>query len=473
MSTTDVRARARVTLDALTAAVDAPTRLSASVDDSLSSAASIFIPDEAHERRVQATVDIERAKREARRRLDAEERGHIVPPTFDTLRDRLARPRPATVFRITDWQPCGSRVMLTAQGKTGKTILVGNVMRSLADGDAFLGRYAVAPVDGTIALVDFEMSGAQLDAWLRAQGIHQDHRVFVIPLRGQAASFNILDSQVRADWVARFRQHQVRYLLLDCLRPILDALGLDEHHDVGRFLVALDALLLDAGIRECLVVHHMGHGAERARGDSRLRDWPDVEWRLLRQDDDPATPRYITAYGRDVDVPESRLVYEPATRALTITAGSRKDAVAGTALDAVFAALGPSPKPLSGLALKKALIDDFSKHVVDNALRLGVQTKALTVEEGPRNSKLYSLPGSVPVSLSLPSASGDSELLLSASVPPPFREGTLRHSHTGEREQPTDVRDTHSSSPSRPHLHLEKARSRPGKSRLRAKEPAV
>jgi hypothetical protein len=70
--------------------------------------------------------------------------------------------------------------------------------------------------------------------------------------------------------------------------------------------VAIDELLLEAGIDEALVVHHMGHSGERARGDSRLRDWPDVEWRLMRQDDDPASPRFLTAYGRDIDVPERR-----------------------------------------------------------------------------------------------------------------------------------------------------------------------
>jgi hypothetical protein len=74
----------------------------------------------------------------------------------------------------------------------------------------------------------------------------------------------------------------------------------------------------------------MGHSGERARGASRLRDWPDVEWRLVREktengDVDPAAPRYFSAYGRDVDVPESRLVFDPATRHLTLEGGSRAD----------------------------------------------------------------------------------------------------------------------------------------------------
>ena len=91
---------------------------------------------------------------------------------------------------------------------------------------------------------------------------------------------------------------------------------------MGAFLVPLDALLAEAGIPDALVVHHMGHTNERSRGDSRLRDWPDVEWRLMRKDDDPASARFFTAYGRDVDVEEQELGYDAATRRLTVVGGS-------------------------------------------------------------------------------------------------------------------------------------------------------
>lgn len=428
MNTQDTRARARVKIDAPSASIDVPISRNAPVDGS-----AIFIPDETHERRVQAVIDTERVKREARRRLDAEERGLLVPPPIETLHDRLARPRLAAKFRIHDMQPQASRVIFAAPFKAGKTTVVGNLVRSLADGEAFLGRFPVVPVDGTIALLDFEMSGAQLDGWLRAQQIRHDERVLVMPMRGRATAFNILDAEVRTEWAARFRERQVDYLVIDCLRPILDALGLDEHHDPGRFLVALDALLCEAGISECLVVHHMGHLSERARGDSRLRDWPDVEWRLLRQTDDPTSPRYITAYGRDVNVPESQLLYDSATRALTIANGSRRDATTRGALDAILAVLKAATEPLSGRAIKKSLAEsDHRRDAIDSALRHGARMGALTVEDGPRNSKLYSLPGIVPVSASILPVSENGE----QECPTPVREGTLAHSLAGDEYAP-------------------------------------
>jgi hypothetical protein len=131
-------------------------------------------------------------------------------------------------------------VIVAAPFKGSKTTLVGNVTRSLVDGDLFLGHAAVTPVTGAVALLDFEMAESQLDAWLRAQGIRHDDRVVVIPLRGAAASFDVLDIERRTQWARTLRDAHVEYLILDCLRPVLDALGLDEQRDAGRFLVGFD-----------------------------------------------------------------------------------------------------------------------------------------------------------------------------------------------------------------------------------------
>ena len=95
--------------------------------------------------------------------------------------------------------------------------------------------------------------------------------VELVSLKGRAASFNILDPQTRAEWAATLRGVDV--IILDCLRPILDAFRLDENRDAGRFLVAFDALLIEVGGGspvDGIVVHHMGHTDERSRGDSRI-----------------------------------------------------------------------------------------------------------------------------------------------------------------------------------------------------------
>jgi hypothetical protein len=376
--------------------------------------------DHARADRLAAVVERERIKREAHRVVDQEERGRPAIPPFVSLRTRARIARPSVAYRIDHWQPEGARVMLAAQFKAGKTTLVDNLVRSLLDGDPFMGS-RVSRLTGVLALVDFEMQESQLDTWLASQNIRNDDRVFPISLRGKASAFDILDPRVRADWALRFRQASTDYLMLDCVRPILDALGLDEQREAGRFLVALDALLAEAGIPEALVVQHMGHTGDRARGDSRLRDWPDVEWRMTRQDDDPSSPRFLSAYGRDVDVPESQLAYDAATRRLTLVGGSRADARMQGALDAVVEILTASADPLSGRGVKDALEDsEHSRDAIEKALKAGVRLKTLTVTPGKKNARLYQVSGSVPaVSV------GHTDDHVSESVPPPYRRRTL------------------------------------------------
>jgi hypothetical protein len=92
----------------------------------------------------------------------------------------------------------------------------------------------------------------------------------------------------------------VQLAVLDCLRPAMDAPALDEHSEAGRFLTAFDELLKEANIPEALVVHHSGHGGERSRGDSRILDWADGIWNLVRENkDDLDSARFISAKGRE------------------------------------------------------------------------------------------------------------------------------------------------------------------------------
>lgn len=332
-----------------------------------------------------------RVHREARRLLEAEDRPPVEFPEILTLRQRLALPVPEVTWRISSWQPAGSRVMLAAQFKAGKTTMTGNLIRSLVDGDPFLGLYNTKRLDRRLVLLDFEMSAHQVDAWLRDQKIVNDDQVVVIPMRGKASTFDILDPATRTRWAATLRNYDTGYLILDCLRPVMDALGLDENRDAGKFLVAFDTLMSEGESDEAAMVHHMGHNGERSRGDSRIRDWPDVEWRLIRKDEEPSSPRFITAFGRDVDMPEQQLGFDPITRHLSIVGGSRKDADTNDALTDVMELLSREPG-LSGNKIEDALEEstDHKQKAIRDALKLGVRKNKITFERGPRNAKLYS-----------------------------------------------------------------------------------
>lgn len=372
----------------------------------------------------------ERVRRDAKRIVDDADRPPIQFPTIETLQERLARPVEPIVWRIEQWQPHGSNLLLSAPFKGGKTQLRNNYIRSNVDGDPFLGEYQVRPTSGTVAVIDIEMGHTQGETWLREQSIRATDRVLPVWLRGRAPAFDIRDDRIRARWASIFADRGVDTLILDCLRPLCDALGLDENHDGGLILAAFDALKVDAKIPNGLVIHHMGHMGERARGDSRFRDWPDVEIRLVRQDEDPRSPRFITAYGRDVDVPEAQLHFDPATRRLTVLGGSRHDQKLGAVLDAIREALDGSTSPMSGRALKRALADtDHGKDTIDAALRFGVRTDALLAVSGPHNSRLYSS-----VRVSGPSIKGRTP---DTTVPGHWPD-TAGHPDTGEQQGKPD-----------------------------------
>lgn len=327
----------------------------------------------------------ERWRRDAKARCDAEDSASeaAARPPLTSLPDLLAEPDDPVEYRIEDLWPLGGRVVLAAQNKSGKTTLTGNAIRSLVDGDEFLGKYAVEPVE-RVVLLDDEMSRGQVRRWLSDQSIRKTDKVDVVTLRGALSSFNILDPATRREWARLIRGADV--VVFDCLRPALDALGLSEDKDSGRFLVAFDELCREAEVGELLVVHHMGHSNERSRGDSRIEDWPDVKWRLVREDaDDERSPRYFSAYGRDVDEPESLLVYDPVTRHLAIGGGSRKQARAVGISSDVVAYVAAHPG-----CTKSEVEASVGKKAVDTraAIKALIDAGALRFEIGPRNAHL-------------------------------------------------------------------------------------
>ncbi|WP_032405181.1 AAA family ATPase [Rhodococcoides fascians] len=316
-------------------------------------------------------------------------------PTPVTLTEFLAVPDEDANMRIGDLLPVGGRAMLAAQFKAGKSTLRDNLVRSIADNTPFLGQFHIAPIDGNIAVIDNELDERMLRRWMRDQGIQKTDRVTVVPLRGKVSSFNILDATIRTAWAQALQG--CSFLVFDCLRPVLDSLGLSEDKDAGRFLVAFDELLTEAGISEAVLIHHMGHSSERSRGDSRLQDWPDVLWRIVREKDTegeagPEAKRFFSAYGRDVDVREGELAYTPESRTLMFVAGSRKESAARGLIPAVVAYLRDEGEGRSGNAIEKALMaSGHPKMQIRGALKHAIADSLVYTTPGPRNAILHVL----------------------------------------------------------------------------------
>ena len=319
-----------------------------------------------------------------------------MEPSLTRLDEFLAVEDEPEVHRVERLWPVGGRVVLAAQYKAGKTTLRDNLVRSLVDGGPFLGHFTVHPPEGRVVVIDDELDERMLRRWMRDQGIVNTDRVVVLPLRGKVGTFDLLDEDCRARWAKRIIEAEASVLILDCLRPVLDALGLSEDKDAGRFLVAFDALLAEAGASEAVVTHHMGHTGERSRGDTRIRDWPDVEWQLLRERPDEGAEqlaearRYFKAYGRDVDVPEGLLDYDTDTRRLRLAGGTRKETASDKVLPDLIAYLTDNPGA-SGRAIETALKDEHRRETVRTAIRRAVVSGVIQTADGPKRAVLHYL----------------------------------------------------------------------------------
>lgn len=323
-----------------------------------------------------------RQRAEAQRRVQDEQFPPTPPPTPVLLDDFIETARNTEQeWRIDGLWPAGGRVLCAAAYKAGKTSLMANLLRSLVDGDPFLDRYPVTRAEGAhgataVLLIDTEMTEQQLGRWLDQVGIRNQRMIEVLCLRGRLSGFNILDRETREKWARAIEGAEI--VILDNLRPVLDALGLDENREAGKYLTAWDEMMSYMAVRESLIVTHTGHNQERARGDSALLASNDAMWTLIRDGEEATAPRYFKAIGRDVDAPEARLDYNPDTRRLTLAGGSRKQTKAAYRLQDVLDFLANSPGT-SKTGIKHALPGDDK--AIDAAIETGVAQGRITKQE--------------------------------------------------------------------------------------------
>lgn len=264
---------------------------------------------------------------EARRIFEAEKRGPEDPFDAGTLAEILARPAEPPM-RIDGLAPWNSSVLLVAQRKTGKTTMSGNYTRSLLLGEPFLNRFDVRPLRGDVAVLNFEVSGAQLARWFDDVGVPAD-RCHLVNLRGRRNPFKHLDDRARLAGLLRSRG--VEAVVVDPFGRAFTGSEQNNAGEVSRWLNDLDEFTRsEVGAHDLLLTAHAGWNGERTRGSSALEDWPDAIWTLTRdpEGDDTNRRRYFRAEGRDVDLDEGELTFDPDTRRLAYLDGGRRQAAA-------------------------------------------------------------------------------------------------------------------------------------------------
>jgi AAA domain len=205
--------------------------------------------------------------------------------------------------------------------RPGKTTFGLNLALALIDGGHFLDRFAVRPIDGNIAVLNYEVTGRQLARWAHEVGVPGD-RLLLVNLRGRRNPLGYIEDRERL--VDLLRGHSVVVLLVDPFGRAFTGRNQNDASEVTPWLADLDRLADAAGITELALSTHAGWGGERSGGSSALEDWADSIATMTRDPDDQTT-RCLSAFGRDVEVSEDRLAFDAATRTLTLTgAGSRR-----------------------------------------------------------------------------------------------------------------------------------------------------
>lgn len=288
-----------------------------------------------------------RINEDARSMLAEAKAGSAHPLHGLDLAEFLAQPDEGERYRVDGLWPAEGRVLLAAAAKSGKTTtVVGNLIPSLVDGRPFLGQHDVQPVDGRVVLLNMEVGERTLRNWMRRAMIAASAKVTIVNLRGRASALTLNSEQGRARFAEFLSRIEAEVVILDPLAPVLATLGLDENSnaDVATFFSWWGDALGQAGVVDDLVVHHTGHAGQRSRGASRLLDEPDAIWTLTKgtgtdpSEDEPlgvAEPRFLSAYGRDVEVGEQGLDFDPATGALILNGRSKAQAKAQGKADQV------------------------------------------------------------------------------------------------------------------------------------------
>lgn len=343
---------------------------------------------------------------EAKRLHARASREHRPPADVATLRDVLARPKPPA-DRIDGLAPWGASTLVTAMRKTGKTTLIITLTHCLLTGEPFLGRFLVVPVTGRIAVLNYEVSAEQLGRWMEEAGLDPD-RVVLVNLRGR--SNPLADDGERAELAERLREAGVETVIVD---PFSRAFTGDDQNNatqVARFTSMLDRFAREeVGATDLFLTNHAGWKGERTRGSSALEDWPDSLWLMVKSDQEV---RYFSAVGRDVDVSEDALTYDPDTRRLEL-AGIGPRSVAEATIknrglaEALVGVVTAQPGINAGdleAELRKAG-HALSKGGAKEAVALAVESGAVVIETGSRGALLHYPATTSPTSPDLPPTS--------------------------------------------------------------------
>jgi hypothetical protein len=305
-------------------------------------------------------------------------------------------------WTIVDLLNAGGNALLAAQFKVGKTTLLLNLLKSFCDNRPFLGRFPVnLERDRKVGFWNYEMPQGQFRRWVRRMNIGRTDRFAIADLRG----FDVrLGTQEGDDWAVEWLQRwETQVWIVDPYARAYSGDSENDNTEVARFTDAVDRVKERAGVDIAILGAHFGRalfeaGTEHVRGATRLDDWADSRW---IQTKDLDGDRFFSAIGRDVDIEESRLSFNPKTLSLNLIEGNRgnrgQERIEGLIMTYVRESVDTFTPGSEGL--KRALSGRSivaSVEGKDSAIRAALRELerrgALTSVPGPGNTTWHTVP---------------------------------------------------------------------------------
>lgn len=344
-------------------------------------------------------------------RLEAEQ-AWAPPPYPATAYEQLAESPPEVDWIFRDlWSGIAQ---VNAQKKSGKTTLLLNAAAALVTREPFLNRFEVTTEsDCRVGYLNMELTRGQFNRWLADMTLPDDALKRLVPYHGRQHGRLDLTNNAAADWTIRWlKDTGISVLVMDPLGSFYDQpSGGDPNAAYLRWWAHLEHVVLQAGLRGVLIAHHAGYsedGGNRARGASAMMDKPDVNMSFRYNvvgdgsyTDAPVdNKRYLRAFGRDVDVSEFEIDYNPRTRRSYVTGGGgRIDAEAERQAermrDAVLRAAEAGEKP-NKTELFAALGWETTGRVAGKFTRFykyAIDQKHYVTTEPGRGKEVLHLPG--------------------------------------------------------------------------------
>lgn len=274
---------------------------------------------------LEAELERQRIRKEATRIIKEEEASatYKEPIFVRSLKEELQLPEIEAQWVIRDIFPQGANISITAQYKAGKTTLINDLARSLADEIKFLDYFQEPTHKRRIVIFNYEVSENQYRRWMKDVEIKQSERVTLVHLRGERLP--IISERVQRLIISILQDLDCQTWIMDPFaRAFVGSGDENSNSDVGLFLDTLDFIKKQASVDNLVIPMHTGraqeHGIERARGATRLDDWADVRWLLSKTEEG----RFFSADGRDVFLEQQALAYDDASRRLKLGGASAK-----------------------------------------------------------------------------------------------------------------------------------------------------